>query len=157
MWQISNEVGLSSVLTGQSDLKSALVEVRENLEVLPAGVTPPNPLVLLDSSQMAVLVGQWAQTYDFVIIDSPPLTVAADTTLLGKMANGLVFVVRPGVAEAGTLTYCKELLEQSGQNVLGMVLNGVSQGSGNYNYYSYYKSKTQEGVAKKASDSLQRY
>ncbi|HEY9874061.1 MAG TPA: polysaccharide biosynthesis tyrosine autokinase [Candidatus Obscuribacterales bacterium] len=156
IWKIPNEVGLSSVLTGQSELNEALVDVMENLDVLPAGITPPNPLVLLDSTQMAVLVGQWAQTYDFVIIDSPPLTIAADTTILCKMANGLVFVVRPGVADAGSVTYCKEILEQSGQTVLGMVVNGVRPNSSNYYNYYYYRNKTQSGVADQQPESVKR-
>ncbi len=146
IWQLPNETGLSTVLTGQSDFNDAVVEVMENLEVLTAGTPPPNPLILIDSSQMAVLVGQSVQTYDFVIIDSPPVSVAADTTILSKMANGLMFVVRPGVANSGNLTYCKELLEQSEQNVLGVVVNGVSRGSGSYynNYYYYNSYATQE-------------
>ena len=148
IWQLPNQVGLSSILTGQSEFNQAVVEVMDNLEVLTSGIVPPNPLMLIDSSQMAVLVGQWAQTYDFVIIDSPPLSVAADTTILGKMANGLMFVVRPGVANSGNLAYCKELLEQSGQNVLGVVVNAVSRNSGSYyNNYYYYKSYgTEEAV-----------
>jgi succinoglycan biosynthesis transport protein ExoP len=148
IWQLPNEIGLSTVLTGQSEFNEAVVEVMDNLEVITAGVLPPNPLILLDSSQMAVLVGQWAQTYDFVIIDSPPLSVAADTTILGKMANGLMYVVRPGVANSGNLIYCKELLEQSGQNVLGVVVNGVSRSSGSYynNYYYYNSYATKETV-----------
>ncbi|HEY9693630.1 MAG TPA: polysaccharide biosynthesis tyrosine autokinase [Oculatellaceae cyanobacterium] len=147
IWQLPNQTGLSSVLTGQSEFNQAVVEVMDNLEVLTSGISPPNPLILLDSSQMAVLVGQWAQTYDFVIIDSPPLSVAADTTILGKMANGLMFVVRPGVANSGNLAYCKELLEQSGQNVLGVVVNAVSRNSSSYyNNYYYYKSYGTEEV-----------
>ncbi|AFZ14328.1 capsular exopolysaccharide family [Crinalium epipsammum PCC 9333] len=146
IWQLPNETGLSTVLTGQSDFNDAVVEVMENLEVLTAGTPPPNPLILIDSSQMAVLVGQSAQTYDFVIIDSPPVSVAADTTILGRMANGLMFVVRPGVANSGNLTYCKEILDQSSQNVLGVVVNGVSRSSGSYynNYYYYNSYATQE-------------
>jgi succinoglycan biosynthesis transport protein ExoP len=157
IWQIPNEVGLSSVLTGQSEFNPALVPVMDNLDILPAGITPPNPLVLLDSSQMAILVGQWAQTYDFVIIDSPPLTVAADTTILCKMANGIVFVVRPGVADSGGVTYCKELLEQSGQNILGMVINGITPQTGNYYNYYYYRSTPPEEVADQPSESIRRH
>ena len=90
IWEIPNELGLSSVLTSQSDLEHAVCEVMPNLQVLTSGVVNRNPLALLDSSQMAVLVAQIAQNYDFAIIDSPPLTVAADATILGKISNGIL-------------------------------------------------------------------
>ncbi len=138
IWEIPNEAGLSHVLRRQSNLEMAVTEVVSNLEVLTAGELNNNPAALLGSSQMAVFVGQVAQKYDFVIIDTPPLTVAADATILGKVANGILFVVRPGVADADSLSLSKELLEKADQNVLGIAINGVKA---NQQYYGYAMSK----------------
>jgi capsular exopolysaccharide synthesis family protein len=125
LWQVSNEIGLSTILTAQSQFLESVVEVSPNLELLPSGVVPPNPMMLLDSPNMGKLINQWIQLYDLVIIDSPPLTIAADATLLAKVSSGLVMVVRPNVADKGSLNYAQEMLQQSGQKVLGMVLNEV--------------------------------
>ncbi|WGV28986.1 GumC family protein [Halotia branconii] len=138
IWKISNEVGLSHVLRNQSDLEEAVTEVVPNLEVLTAGELNNNPAALLDSSQMAVFVGQVAQKYDFVIIDTPPLTVAADATILGKLANGILFVVRPGVADTDNISLSKELLAKAHQNVLGIAINGIKA---NQQYSGYAMSK----------------
>jgi polysaccharide biosynthesis transport protein len=137
IWRQNPDVGLSNVLTGQSRPEDAIIEVEPNLFLLTAGVTPPNPVALIDSSQMGVLVGEWSKTYDLVIIDAPPLTVAADATLLSKQANGIVFVLRPNVADKDSVMHTQEILKQSEQNVLGMVLNGIPMESKKYNDYYY--------------------
>lgn len=126
IWKISKEVGLSSVLLGEAELDLALQEVMPNLEVIAAGMPTLNPVALLDSSQMHVLLAYAEQHYDFIIIDSPPLTVAADATILGKSVDGVLLVVRPGSVDSGHVAYSKELLQQANQKVLGLVLNGVS-------------------------------
>lgn len=125
IWEIQNEVGLSHVLKSQSNLERAVIEVAPSLDVLTAGELNHNPAGLLDSSQMAIFVAQIAQKYDFTIIDSPPLTVAADATILGKIANGILFVVRPGIADSNSVSLSKELLDKADQNVLGIAINGV--------------------------------
>ncbi|MBN3957475.1 polysaccharide biosynthesis tyrosine autokinase [Nostoc sp. NMS8] len=125
IWEIQNEVGLSHVLKNQSNLERAVIEVAPSLDVLTAGELNHNPAGLLDSSQMAIFVAQIAQKYDFTIIDSPPLTLAADATILGKLANGILFVVRPGIADSNSVSLSKELLDKADQNVLGIVSNGV--------------------------------
>ncbi len=125
IWEIPNEVGLSNILKNQSDLGQAATEVAPNLQVITAGELTNNPAALLDSSQMAIFVAQVAQRYDFAIIDTPPLTVAADATILGKLVNGILFVVRPGVADSDSVSLSKELLQKANQNVLGIAINGV--------------------------------
>jgi capsular exopolysaccharide synthesis family protein len=125
IWQIPNEFGLSHVVQEQLDLEKAVTEVMPNLEVICAGELNVNPSVLLDSKQMAAFVERVTQKYDFVIIDSPPLTIAADATILGKLANGILFVVRPGVVNFDSMSLAKELLEKADQNVLGLAINGV--------------------------------
>ncbi len=142
IWQIPNEIGLSDFLQNQLDLEQIVHEVEPNLEIVTAGKPNSNPGAMLNSSQMAIFVAQVAQKYDFVIIDTPPLTVAADATILGKLVNGIVFVVRPGVSQTSSITLAKEMLEKAAQNVLGVVMNGTNA-YGQYYYYNYnYSTKS---------------
>ncbi len=148
IWRQGNYEGLSNVLSGQSDYKSATIEIQPNLFLLTAGVVPPNPVVLIDSVQMSTLIGEWSNSYDLVIIDAPPLTVAADAAILGTQAGGLVFVLRPGVADKESVEYAQEILTQSKLKVLGMVLNAVDldkQSRYNHYYYSSQTSRSEEG------------
>jgi polysaccharide biosynthesis transport protein len=139
IWRQDPNVGLSNVLTGQVSFDDAVIELDPNLYLLTAGVIPPNPVALIDSSQMGILIAEWSKDFDVVIIDAPPLTVAADATILSKQSNGLVFVCRPGVADKDSIDTCNEILSQSGQTVLGMVLNDVKLDPGKH-YKDYYYS-----------------
>jgi polysaccharide biosynthesis transport protein len=142
IWRQGNYEGLSNVLSGQCDQKEATTEVQPNLFLMTAGVVPPNPVVLIDSVQMSTSIAQWSQDYDLVIIDAPPLTVAADAAILGTQAGGLLFVLRPGVADKESVEYAQEILTQSKLKVLGMVLNAVDlDKQSRYNHY-YYSSQT---------------
>jgi Mrp family chromosome partitioning ATPase len=87
---------------------------------------------------MAVLLEKFHQAYDYILIDSPPLAVAADALLLGKMTDGILLVTRPGLVDTGSAQSSKETLEKSGQKVLGLVINGVIPENEPDSYYYYY-------------------
>ncbi|BAY83959.1 hypothetical protein NIES267_34530 [Calothrix parasitica NIES-267] len=137
IWDLPNMIGLSNVLVGQAALNGSTEEALVTLDVLTSGKIPPNPLALLESQSMANLVKDASQEYDLVIIDAPPLTVVADALNIGKLADGMLLVVRPGVANTGSVNAAKSLLEQSGHRVLGMVVNGVTADNSYGGYYSY--------------------
>ncbi len=125
-WELSNTVGLSNIIVEQLELKTAIAKAMPNLYVLTSGVLPPNPLALLNSRRMASLIEDFSQSYDFVIIDTPPLSAAADARILSAMTDGMLMVVQPKLVDSASAIAAKELLDQSGQNVLGMVINGVN-------------------------------
>jgi polysaccharide biosynthesis transport protein len=136
IWDLPNNEGLSNAIVGQSDLRSAIAQVMDNLYVLPSGLVPPSPASLLDSKRMAALIDSFRDNFDCVILDTPSLSVGADAASLGQMADGVLFVVRPGVADVVNAAFAKELLEKSGQNVLGQVINGILPKNERYsNYY----------------------
>jgi polysaccharide biosynthesis transport protein len=143
IWNVPNRVGLSEVIMGQATVEEAAQEILPFLDVLTAGTQPPSPLALLDSDAMSSFLKDVSGIYDFIILDTPPLVFEADATVLGKMCDGLLLVVRPGVVDSVSGAMAKEFLEQSGQNVLGQVINGVIVANEPYQYYrqagSYYK------------------
>jgi capsular exopolysaccharide synthesis family protein len=125
IWDLTNEVGLSEVIVGQTEVKKAMKQVMPNLDVLPSGIIPPNSLALLGSKRMNSLIEDFSKIYDFVIVDTSPLLLVADALTLSKMSDGILLVARPGVIDRVSANATKERLEQSGQNVLGLVVNGV--------------------------------
>lgn len=146
IWNLPNQLGLSDLIMGQAELRTVVKEVMINLDVLTSGVMPPNPMALLDSQAMASLIEIFSANYDFTIIDTPSLSVDADASILGKMTDGVLLVVRPGVVDSANAVLVKEFLEQSEQNVLGQVINGVSSKNEPYSYY-YFPKKYQEETA----------
>lgn len=146
IWEQSNLVGLSNILVSQAELQTTTKEALMTLDLVTSGTIPPNPAALLDSQRMAEVIREASKEYDFVIIDAPPLTAVADALMLGKLVDGLLLVVRPGIANIASVNAAKSLLEQAGQRVLGMVVNGVTSGSSYGGYYSkgYYGAKVNE-------------
>ncbi len=142
MWNVANGLGLAELLTGQATGERAIQTVMPNLSLLLTGASPSNPLSLLDSKRMSALIQEWAQAYDCVIIDAPPLLAVADALVLGNLVDGLLFVVRPEKLNSGDAIRAKSLLEQSGINVLGMVANGATpDDKGYYKYHHYYTNQ----------------
>ncbi|MHC5851645.1 GumC family protein [Nostoc sp.] len=141
LWQLTNAVGLSEVLVGQAEFDIAVSKVMDNLDVLTAGVRPPNPLALLDSKRMASLIENFSSqyNYDFVIIDAPPLLLAADALTLSQMTDGILLVARPGVIDSNSATAAQEMLERSSHNVLGLVVNGLIDKNESSSYFNHAK------------------
>ncbi|MEH2432920.1 MAG: polysaccharide biosynthesis tyrosine autokinase [Nostoc sp.] len=141
LWQLTNAVGLSEVLVGQAEFDVTVSKVMDNLDVLTAGVRPPNPLALLDSKRMASLIENFSSqhNYDFVIIDAPPLLLAADALTLSQMTDGILLVARPGVVDSNSANAAQEMLERSNYNVLGLVVNGIidKNESSSYLYHDH--------------------
>lgn len=147
IWDLPNQLGLSNILVGQAEFRTVIKEVMVNLDVLTSGVTPPNPTALIDSQRMASLIEIFSVNYDFTIIDTPSLSVDAEAQILGKMTDGVLLVVRPGVIDSASASLAKEYLEQSGQNVLGQVINGVIPENEPYSYYYFSKEYHPEASA----------
>lgn len=100
--------------------------------------TPAN---LLDSQRMKMLMDYWSERYDSIVFDTPSLDFTADAPIMGRMADGVLLVVRPNVVERSQATFSKEILEQSGLNILGIVFNGVAS---QFDSRPYYQSPIEQ-------------
>lgn len=139
VWNLLNQVGLSNLIVGQVEFQNAVQVITPHLHVITSGVLPPNPLALLDSKRMASLIEFFAQDYDLVIFDVPALSGTADATVLNKMTDGSLLVVRPGVINVADGEAAKHYLAQSDQTVLGMVVNHFDTRNEPDSYFYYNK------------------
>ncbi|MEH1770964.1 MAG: polysaccharide biosynthesis tyrosine autokinase [Nostoc sp.] len=126
IWELTNNQGLSNLILEETQISTVVKTVMNNLDILTTGVVPPSPASLLDSKRMASLIQTFANNYDFVIIDAPALNVTADAAILGQMTDGVLLVVRLGVVDSVQAAVACEILEKSGHNVLGQVVNAAS-------------------------------
>jgi len=135
---IPGRAGLSTVLAGTSQLQDAIHNLPElpHLDVLPSGPVPPFPTEMLGSEAMRRMLVQFAETYDYVIIDSPPVLSVTDAIILGRMVDAVVLVIRHGRANRSVLRRAYDLLRRSGAPLAGLVLNAVDLSSPEY--YGYY-------------------
>lgn len=144
VWGLNNSLGLIEVLQGRTDLSQVVQSLPNNafLDVLPAGLNQAEYLSLLKSEKMNQLITLWREKYDLIIIDTPPVLLFADTLTISKNTDGIVLVGRLGVTNPAMAKNAQELLEQSKQRILGLVINGVDNEA--ENYYKYAKDYEQE-------------
>ncbi|KHD35743.1 capsular biosynthesis protein [Clostridium acetobutylicum] len=149
-FKISNNIGLSNVLAGQTKFESASHWYSQNLCILTAGKIPPNPAEMLSSKRMKAFLNEAKGVFKYIILDAPPVIAVTDPQILSTMVDGVVLVVSSGVADIEAAKRAKELLENVNANIIGSVLNRVDTESrrGYYGGYYYYYGDEGEKVKK---------
>lgn len=149
---VDGGLGLSDVLAGRTDLQSALQSWGENgLAVLPAGHLPPNPYELLRSDAMAELLTELSNRYSTVVIDTPPVLVAADAPLLAARASATLMVAAMRFVTRPQLSAALEQLALLEVRVVGVVANRVAKRESAYGYeYSAATAPTASGNQRRA-------
>ena len=130
--RMPNRVGLVTILTdatvrGKDAIQASGVP---NVAVLTGGPSSPNPSALVSSEGMARILRAARETFDYVVIDSPPVLVVSDSMLLSHEADGVVLCVRAGDTPREEVIRARDRLVRSGSNLLGVVLNGFGEGGG---------------------------
>jgi capsular exopolysaccharide synthesis family protein len=127
-------VGLTSVLVGAAELAEVLRDVelpqdarREagRLAFVPSGPLPPNPSELLTSAQMTALLDRLSATFDYVLVDSPPVLLVADALELARDVDGVVLVVRRGSASTDEARELRATVDRLGIHLVGAVFTDV--------------------------------
>jgi polysaccharide biosynthesis transport protein len=140
---VTNEKGLSSVLTHQVRIESVIVEASQsNLSFVASGPIPINPTELLTSPLMRDLLRRLIEQYDIVIMDGPPVLGLADSPLLAGMAEGTLFIVESNRGSRGATKGALKRLQAAKANILGLVLtkfDAKKAGTSAYYAYEYYQ------------------
>lgn len=143
-FKLEQEKGLVDVLTGTARAEEVMARRKDlKLMIIPAGSKSLNPPDVLGSERMKALVGQLQGSFDYVVVDTPPVGPVVDAVIVARLADKTVFVVRWGSTP-------REVVERSVQQVSkqkrigGVVLNFVKQDrakkyGGGYQYDSSYE------------------
>ena len=138
---LSDQRGLSGLLTGADGIDQVLFQPQNipNLWAIPGGPRPPNPAELLSSSTMEELLQRLRKMFDHIVLDSPPVLMVTDATILSTLVDGVVVVAQPGLTTRGALVRAYKTLQASGARILGVALNRIdSRTDGGYYYGAYY-------------------
>ena len=142
---LTNEVGMSSVISGQTELPDAIQATEvENLWCLTCGPRPNNPCELLTSRRFEELLEVLREQYDFVIVDTPPVLAVTDPGAVAPRVDGVILAISLSKRTRAEATKSIEQLTSLGANILGIVVNRVGKaggaGYGNYPGYGEYSS-----------------
>jgi capsular exopolysaccharide synthesis family protein len=138
--------GLSRMLIGESQENAIFAHPQvPGLFVLPEGSVPAFPSELLESDRMRDLLRDLREEFDVIVIDAPPVLPVADARVLSEMADVSVQLVRFGVTTKTALLRAHDLLTAYSKRPVGIVLNGVVEGSGAYHDYYGYRDFNRSG------------
>lgn len=145
--------GLSEVMNGTVNLSNAVVRYKSStnstyFDLIVSGELPDNPSEILGSKDFLRLLKVTSNAYDVVILDLPPVNAVIDAAVVARLTDGLVLVIRENHCPRFVLKDCMEQLKYAKANILGFVMNGSVNGSGNrykygkaYRYdYGYYQN-----------------
>jgi capsular exopolysaccharide synthesis family protein len=140
---IENTIGLSHLLTGQATARQTIRRTTvQNLWVMTAGLTPPNPSELLASDRMKTLISNvQSGPFDWVLIDTPPVLAVTDAVIIAPWVSGVVFIIGSEMTQRRLAERAVETLMTSRPHILGAVLNRVDIVRNKYYYSRYYGYK----------------
>ena len=134
--------GLAHLLAGMVDEKSVVYSTNiEGVYMVPVGWSVSNPLPLLNSEHFSQLLNNLAASFDYVLVDAPPVGTVIDAAEIAKSCDGTLIVVNYNAVHRQELMDVKAQIEQTGCTIIGTVLNMVEMDnylSRKYYYKSYY-------------------
>ena len=155
VFQLSNSWGLCDVLRSSNPIgECGLLQIVRHtdvpgLDLLPGGTTRESPSHLLYSPRVAELLRRVGEEYDLVLVDSPPMMQLADARVLGRIADGVVLVIRSGHTTPGLAQLAVRRFAEDGTRVLGTVLNSWDPKSSGGTEYTYsYQEYAQQYQSK---------
>ena len=139
---IQKTPGLSNYLTRQVKLEEMVQKFTSadvGFDVIAAGRNPPNPIELLSSKRMLELLEKLRGSYDYIVLDLPPVGEVSDALVAAKLVDGILLVVRQNYCDRRALSNAVEQFSFVDTRVLGVVLNCTTENGFHYKGYRYYK------------------
>jgi succinoglycan biosynthesis transport protein ExoP len=141
IFDLEKQQGLSTILASKMSEAEMLGLIGQHeasgLFLLPSGAVPPNPAELLGSEEMHRLMSALKSNFNHIVIDSPPIASFTDSVLISPLVDGVLLVVQGGRVSRGIVRRSRQMLQDVGAKIFGVVLNNVTLQRDDY-YYKYY-------------------
>jgi capsular exopolysaccharide synthesis family protein len=137
----ANRIGLSNLLVQQCELDEAISDTGiPGLMMITSGTIASHPTEMLGSDRMKALIEKLSQSFDIILIDSPPVIMFSDAQILAALCDGVLLVVNCGRVKSKIVKKAKEQLDFVGARILGAILNNVEKHDEDFHYYYGAKS-----------------
>ena len=142
VFNVPNKNGLTDYLAGKISLDEAINHSEDiNIDFITAGEKTSAVTNVLEAEKLKELIKQLRETYDYVLLDTPPVISVSDALYISKLADGVIFVVAQGKAKKALVRDAIKTLKDFDVTILGLVLTQFNMKSGygygqNYTYYS---------------------
>jgi succinoglycan biosynthesis transport protein ExoP len=136
---MKNEKGISNLLVGHCQLEDVLqAGPVDNLKIITCGHCPPNPSELLVSSKLKTILDELKESFDHIIIDSPPVVAVTDSVIISRVVDGVILVIHGGVTSKEVIMRGQDLLKNVNAPLIGAIINNIDPGKRSYYYYYQY-------------------
>ncbi|HHV84495.1 MAG TPA: CpsD/CapB family tyrosine-protein kinase, partial [Petrimonas sp.] len=132
--------GIADYLGHQTEeWRSAVVKGKNSGEpdILPVGTIPPNPTELLFDERLEQMLEELRTEYDYIFIDCPPVEIVADTSIINKLTDMTLFIIRVGLLDRSLLPEIENFYTSRKLGNMSLILNGTIQANTRYGYYRY--------------------
>ena len=138
--------GITIFLSGDTEDKNLLFDqimpsgVNKNLDILPAGIIPPNPAELLSRKNLDKAIEYLKEVYDYIILDTAPVGLVADTLIISRVADATIYICRADYTPKNAMKLVNSLFKEGKLKNMSLVLNGIDMTKRKYGYYYGYGS-----------------
>lgn len=148
---VSHDRGLSNFLTGEDAIETLIFHMDDfGFDAMSAGPIPPNAAELLTGTRLSLLISRLLETYDHVIVDSPPVLGLADAPLIASKVEGLVYAVESHRMRSSVVRSAIGRLVSANAHILGVVLTMFEGNQSQYGYNYSYDYGVRDSEAKPA-------
>ncbi|EJX17147.1 hypothetical protein SOJ_25960 [Staphylococcus sp. OJ82] len=138
IFDLPNNSGLSNLIINRATYSESIKETKiDNLAILTAGPTPPNPSELIASRHFDEIYNELLNHYDFIVIDTPPINTVTDAQIYAQTVKNCALVVDAEKNNKNEVKKAKDLIEKAGGKLLGAILNKMPLDKTS-SYYYYY-------------------
>lgn len=123
---INNEFGISSYLTGNQTLTKVTQSINEYVDVIPVGPTPPNPYEMIISQSFQSLLTELQESYDYILLESPPVGLVADALVLMRMSDLNLIVMKVGYSKKNFIKNINRFVYEHNLDNVGIILNALA-------------------------------
>ena len=138
--------GLTTFLAGDANDKDLLFRqiipsgINANLDILPAGIVPPNPAELLSKKNLDKAIEYLKDKYDYILLDTAPVGLVTDTLIIARVADACIYICRADYTAKSALDLVNSLYTENKLKNMSIVLNGIDMTNRKYaHYYGYGK------------------
>ena len=123
LFEVKNDIGLAEVILKKANIDTTVKKINDNLDLLTSGELVLNPIEIIDSEDMSILIENLKAKYDYIVIDTPPLQAVTDAQILSTKIDLSILVVKAEQTKKDTVKESIKLLNRVGGNILGIVFN----------------------------------
>lgn len=149
LFGLPHGAGLSEALRAELEAPIAVIDLSEYVVLLPGGAPDPDPMASLTSERMRRILQEARNGFDWIIIDTPPITVLPDAHLLARLADASLLIIGAGKTQHSNVMKAIETLGRD--RIVGVVLNRVQKSPRSESHYYAYAYGDGHGVLSRSA------